>query len=47
MQLDITKEEREIIIDTLKAYYGLHGDDMPDTEQKELVRVIEKIEKVH
>jgi hypothetical protein len=46
MQIDINKEEREIILEYLKAYLGLHASEMSDDEQKKLKRAIEKIEAI-
>jgi hypothetical protein len=44
MLLDITTDKRETILSYLKAYWGLHGGEMPKDERKKLEDVIYKIE---
>jgi hypothetical protein len=44
--VDINWEEREIIVNTLKAYLGLHGDEFSEDEREKFVRVVDKIEAI-
>ena len=46
MLVDISTEERETILNYLKAYWGLHGGEMSEFDRKKLENVIRKIEEI-
>lgn len=46
VSVDISKEERTIILTYLKAYLGLHEQDLQSDEIHKLKMVMEKIEAI-